>query len=295
MPIEKVSFTQVLKSVDNMKRSLEENYNYTIHPESALGSCINATQNICDAYKRKELFLTDKYIEFFDKMHLCRVVSEAFLTFKNDPQFIEKFKLLFKDRLTVDILDHSRSRNTFFEYVVALMFNKMGCKVKFAEPDIIVEITYDNINRNFAIACKVIESQSNLQKELSDAKNQIQRTPTTLSLIKGIIALDISNIYKNDILRERNFPDEMSLKNIVINKLSSFLKENKITFEKYKKYNKILGIFLFGLYTTWIEEHSSPNAVLGVQMSFNGYRSEGSPYIAALKSKMSRLFDNWTF
>jgi flagellin-specific chaperone FliS len=283
MPIEKFDFTQVLKLADGMKKNLQEGYNYTIHPESALGRCINATQNICDAYKKKKLTLTNESIELFDKMHLCRVASEAFFTFKNDPQFIKKFRLLFKDKLTVDIPEHSRSRDTLFEYVVALMYNKMDCQVEFAEPDIIVEVLYDNRILKFAIACKVIESQSNLQKELSDAKNQIQKTPTTLSLTKGIIALDISNIYKEEILRQRQFPGEVPLKNLVISKLGNFVEENRTIFEKYKQHKKVLGIFLFGLYTTWIEEHSSPNAVLGVQMYLLPYRSERSPYIAALK------------
>lgn len=197
-------------------------------------------------------------------------------------------ELLIKDKIDFSPFEHSRSRNFFSELLLAKVLKEVSCNAVFSEPDLIIKYNVNNQNISFAIACKMLESISNLEKILSKAKKQLRKIaqPT----IKGIIALDLSIIFNNNFLRTLKFNNEITISNLLADKLHEFWKNNLNIFKKCID-NKVIGLIIFCASSHIIQEESIPILTTGTQINFYPLRSNKSSHTEAFKS-LSVMFSD---
>ena len=280
----KTSYKEIFELIPGIEKACLE-MGVNIHSKSALGKCIEATKKINNAWESGDKTISNSpdFFDLLDGMHLCGIIGTSIKLFRDQTGFKDKIELLTKDELNFNISIHSSSRNLLSEIIIANTFKRINWQVNWEEPDLIVEHRVNNHTIRFAIACKMLESINNLEKLLSKAKKQIHNnTSSAVGVLKGLVAVDLSQIFNNNVLRTLEFKDGPSITKILADDLQRFEKNHKRLFDKLKSSNEIIGLLLYSLNSCVIRQGSPlPHSV--TQLNIHPFRSDNSVYTATLK------------
>lgn len=280
----KTSYKEIFELIPGIEKACHET-GVNIHSKSALGKCIEATKKINNAWENSDTAIVNSpdFFDILDRLHLCGIIGSSVKFFKDQTGFQDKIKWLTKDELAFNVSEHSRSRNFLSELIIANTFKRINWQVNWEEPDLIVEQRVNNHTIRFAIACKMLESINNLKELLSGAKKQIENNLSSRTkVIKGLVAIDLSQLFNNGALRNREFRDELSITKILADELQRFERNHKILFDKLKSSNKIIGLLLYSLNSCVIRQES-PLPYSVAQLNIHPFRSDNSVYTATLK------------
>jgi hypothetical protein len=280
----RTSYNEIFHLIPGIEKICHEK-GINIHSKSALGECIEATKKINDSWENGDTSVANSpdFFELLDRLHLCAIIGASVKFFKDQTAFQNKIKLLTEDELAFNISSHSNSRNLLSELIIANIFKQINWQVNWEEPDLIVEQRVNNQTIRFAIACKMLESSKNLEKLLSKAKKQINNNLSSKNgVVKGLIAIDLSQIFNNSVLRTLEFKDGSFITEILADELQRFESDNKRLFDKIKSSNKIIGLLLYSLNSCVIrDEKPMPYSV--TQLNIHLFRSDNSIYTSALR------------
>jgi len=171
----------------------------------------------------------------------------------------------------------SPARDVQFELILAALFRRAGFSVSLDEPDVIVL----DESRRFGVAAKRPRSHAKLEKNIRDARRQVQQ-----SGLPGMIAVDVSCILnpEDTAIETANFTAANAA---VVDAVSSYLRENSYRISRWIASDRVFGVVLH--YAKAIHETVTPMLAYRRQWSAMNLAPQDHPATRYLLNILGRI------
>jgi len=178
-------FKSILKKIDKLLDNYNGNFSNT-----RFGKTTNIFNSLNEQITVDELY---RYSEAIDLLDTLNILNKS----NYSKEFSKKIKIIIGGTLLLKDEKKTGARDYFFELKMAAKFKKSNFLIDFNEESDI-QIIYNKIK--YLVECKRPQNEKNIVQKARDARKQLLKHRK----YKGIIALDLSKVFYNEIATEHN-------------------------------------------------------------------------------------------
>ena len=244
------SFDDILSAIDNVEQYVNNNFPHPIGPNTHVGMLFRRAREFIKSREAMDDKLwEEKFLEVNQTLRIVLAINSVINSGKTDGQISEKIydiiKIIIKSEMNLGSPERSEGKDKLWELELYRHLWLGETQVEIEEPDLVVSLG-EGLGK-YAVACKKIYAENNIERILRNGIKQIDRDKTP-----GIVAFNLDNFALDKEVWRENTVHKIRLRLASI--INDFIIRNKKIFIKYTNEGFCEGVLAYASILSEVKE-----------------------------------------